>query len=742
MSIQDRAIQYGTIFTGWKIRQFLGNGSEGKTGVFKITRSQAEMQEVGAVKVVNIFEENGNWDLLSDMQKQDCIEHVKSLQEAAVREVKIMDKLKDEPHIVRFFDFSLTDRWDEAYSFGWDLLIRMELLESLRELLQQTSYTVTEQEIIKIGKDICHALIACHRENIIHRDIKPENIFRNQQGMYKLGDFGISKIVEKGDIASTSAGTNAFCAPEQFYGKPYNKLVDIYSLGLTLYTLSNHNFLPFTTSNYVSAAEIQKRLNSPILPKPAFASNDLSEIIMKACSHEPNKRYQSASEFLKALEDIEGKKIGNSAFSTGKGCEETISFETMPAMNNTTVSLETTTEAHFISKSVENKVLISKEDDQSMLTINDLFQLTKSYIEMNDFEKAEEYYNKFVDRAPNDDSHYILKYEIYKGKGYPLEDLISILEEYKSVEYTPQWMYELAMLYYQKGDKGKCEENCNTLTSLFREGLYVAKALKLKQSFTTLTPVQQEIYDKEEVKLWKEAAEQKDPFAQVHLGFCYHIGDGVQQDYEQAVKWWKEAAEQKDPLAQHALGLCYYFGDGVQQDYKKAVEWWIKAAEQNHAEAQYRLGLCYNRGHGVQQDYEQAVKWWIKAAEQNHAEAQYTVGCCYYYGLIIQQDYKKAVEWWMKAAEQNHAEAQYYLGYCYYHCGLAVQQDYEKAMEWWIKAAEQNDAEAQYTVGCCYYYGTGVQQDYAKAVEWWMKAAEQNHAEAKYAIINGPRSKP
>lgn len=53
-----------------------------------------------------------------------------------------------------------------------------------------------EAEIIKIGRDICAALVLCHGKDILHRDIKPENIFYNKDGNYKLGDFGISKILD------------------------------------------------------------------------------------------------------------------------------------------------------------------------------------------------------------------------------------------------------------------------------------------------------------------------------------------------------------------------------------------------------------------------------------------------------------------------------------------------------------------------------------------------------------------
>ena len=80
--------------------------------------------------------------------------------------------------------------------------------------------------------------------------------------------------------------------------------------------------------------------------------------------------------------------------------------------------------------------------------------------------------------------------------------------EYKEAEYTEQWGYELAKLYYQAGEKQKCIESCDDLVLWFRQGKYVIKALELKRSLTDLTPVQQAIYDhRDEMMPIKERVE-------------------------------------------------------------------------------------------------------------------------------------------------------------------------------------------------------------------------------------------
>ena len=73
-------------------------------------------------------------------------------------------------------------------------------------------------------------------------------------------------------------------------------------------------------------------------------------------------------------------------------------------------------------------------------------------LKMKDIEEAMEFYEEYLEVAPNDHTQYILKYKIYKAKKAPLEEQIKILEEYKEKEFTERWSYELAKLYYQAGE--------------------------------------------------------------------------------------------------------------------------------------------------------------------------------------------------------------------------------------------------------------------------------------------------
>lgn len=124
-----------------------------------------------------------------------------------------------------------------------------------------------------------------------------------------------------------------------------------------------------------------------------------------------------------------------------------------------------------------------------------LYRLVEVTTEMQQYDEAIEYYTEYVQAAPHDNNRYILKYNIYKGRGSSVEELIAILEEYLGQEYTERWAYELAKLYQQSGQMQKCFAACDDLVLWFHSGKYVLKALELKKRFAVLTPRQQQIYE-------------------------------------------------------------------------------------------------------------------------------------------------------------------------------------------------------------------------------------------------------
>ncbi len=329
MSIESRSQQYGKVFDHWRIRKFIGQGSGGRSAVFSMSHCDMPSVEC-ALKVISLIEQRGSESELSEFRKSEYMRLRDENSRRSENEVMLMYALQGHTNIVGYQDHGFVD-WVDDDAFGRDMLIRMPLLSDLRGQLDK-GRTFSESEIITIGRHICSALCLCHSKDILHRDIKPENIFFDADGNYKLGDFGVSKIVDSYSttVSATSIGTPQYWAPEQASGN-YDKRVDIYSLGLVLYELANGNRLPFAESYYVRPAEVQKRILGTPLPAPAEAGDELAKVILKACAHKAADRYQSAEEFLEALNALKtspAKPVKAAATKTGY---ETVMATAAPA---------------------------------------------------------------------------------------------------------------------------------------------------------------------------------------------------------------------------------------------------------------------------------------------------------------------------------------------------------------------------------------------------------------------------
>jgi serine/threonine-protein kinase len=159
---------------------------------------------------------------------------------------------------------------------------------------------------IDLVRTICAAVQHAHQSLVVHRDIKPSNILVTVAGVPKLVDFGIAKLLEgDGDAAETTAHlrlmTPSYASPEQLRGERITAATDTYSLGVVLYRLLAGK-LPFDVAG-LSAAEIERRITqeSPQPPSVCAQSRrlagDLDNIVLKALSKEPQRRYHSVAEF-------------------------------------------------------------------------------------------------------------------------------------------------------------------------------------------------------------------------------------------------------------------------------------------------------------------------------------------------------------------------------------------------------------------------------------------------------------
>lgn len=297
----------GTIvFDGWKIEKLIGEGSYGK--VYKIAKTEYGITTTSALKVITIPQSQTEIkNAYSDgMDEKSVTTYFKDFVDEIVKEILVMSRVKSHPNVVSYEDHKVIEH---EGSIGWDILIRMEYLTPFVDY--QISHNISEADVAKIGMDLASALDYCHSKGLIHRDVKPENIFVNDAGIFKLGDFGVAKTIDKTTGGMSKKGTEVYMAPEVYIGKPYGSSVDTYSLGLVLYRLLNGNRLPFLplAPNPIRFDDKENalicRIRGDVIAAPVNASSELADIILKACAYKTEERYKTAGEMCAALKGIE-----------------------------------------------------------------------------------------------------------------------------------------------------------------------------------------------------------------------------------------------------------------------------------------------------------------------------------------------------------------------------------------------------------------------------------------------------
>ena len=299
--------QYEPLWGAWYVDSFIGEGSYGK--VYRVRREEFGKTYYSAVKIISIPQSQADVRALlgEGMDEASSRSYFHAFVADIVLEIDLMSEFRGNSNIVSFEDHKVIEKTGEI---GWDILIRMELLTSLSDYVMDRPFS--QEEIIKLGVHICRALELCAIKKTIHRDIKPDNIFVSQYGDYKLGDFGIARQIERTASGLSKKGTYSYMAPEVFKGDEYGANVDMYSLGIVLYRLLNHNRTPFLPEfpAVIKPSDrdkaLQLRMGGEPLPPIKGADPALNAVILKACDYNRKARFSSPTAMREALEAISG----------------------------------------------------------------------------------------------------------------------------------------------------------------------------------------------------------------------------------------------------------------------------------------------------------------------------------------------------------------------------------------------------------------------------------------------------
>ena len=190
--------------------------------------------------------------------------------------------------------------------------------ETLRQILKRGKMTIADA--LDVAQQAAFALTAAHDAGIVHRDIKPENIMVRRDGIVKVLDFGLAKLLEdhardmidhEADTRAlvltdpgTVLGTPQYMSPEQARGHELDARTDIWSLGVVLFEMiaGRPPFRGETKSHtVVSILETEPPLLTTFVPD---ASAELQRIVRKALTKDRNSRYQTARDLMIDLKNL------------------------------------------------------------------------------------------------------------------------------------------------------------------------------------------------------------------------------------------------------------------------------------------------------------------------------------------------------------------------------------------------------------------------------------------------------
>jgi serine/threonine-protein kinase len=216
------------------------------------------------------------------------------------------------PNVLDVFDFGQLE--NGCFFLAMEYLQGHDLANELA-----SSTTVEPIRAVRLALQMCRALGAAHSRGVVHRDMKPENVFLHTTGdgdeIIKIVDFGIAQLRGRDDkkpeemprrrLTRTGVifGTPEYMSPEQAAGRTADLRVDIYAMGVILYEMFT-GAVPFTGESFM--AVLSAHLTNPVAPLRTWVpdlaiSDELESAVMVALAKNPDERYQSMSEFGKAL---------------------------------------------------------------------------------------------------------------------------------------------------------------------------------------------------------------------------------------------------------------------------------------------------------------------------------------------------------------------------------------------------------------------------------------------------------
>jgi len=297
-AVMRRELPPGEMVGRYRIVRLLGRGGMGS--VYHAERADDEYQQSVALKIV---------------------EWVPSVSDLAGR-------FRSERQILaRLAHVNIARLLDGGQMHDGTPYLVMEHITGTRIDYYCREHRCSTHEKLRLMQQVCAAVQYAHQNLVVHRDLKPSNILVTEEGVTKLLDFGVAKLLRPDALVSSQTQlldrvlTPDHASPEQLLGEPVGTPSDIYALGVLLYELlSGHR--PYEFGN-MSSTEIARivSLTSPTPPSARVRSldrrgvaaelrGDLDNIVLKAMHRDPERRYQTAAALALDIQNyLDGRPV-------------------------------------------------------------------------------------------------------------------------------------------------------------------------------------------------------------------------------------------------------------------------------------------------------------------------------------------------------------------------------------------------------------------------------------------------